>query len=363
MVNPVLAPVIAMLETLEPLALAELERALRLRLDPPETAAERRVAELGFLATLLAELPPAVGLRALPQLERQVYVHRQPLEAPDAPDARRLVERYGSWLRVCRAAYGLLPDGRTRGEAAPYSNQSRGRKRVSKYTREEVVEAIRQCANDLGRVPSSNGYQHWGFELKRAARQRGEKLPRIPDIKIVYRFYPKGDNRWRLAVADAQLNEAELAVARVQRVLRLAHVEALPAAPLELFDQTPIKALESIGIDANRKKTLARDGFGLLTLAQATELARLLGGSLDWLGGISLDRGTAPPGGAVFGLAQLDRAQAELGLTVKELRERLEMTLSAWTQLKNGKREPFVYELIVLAVWMGVKIGELLTAP
>jgi hypothetical protein len=45
--------VLCMVDTLEPLALAELERALRLRLRPPSPPGQQRLAELGFLAGLL----------------------------------------------------------------------------------------------------------------------------------------------------------------------------------------------------------------------------------------------------------------------------------------------------------------------
>jgi len=137
-----LQPLAAMAATLERDGLVELERTVRLAVTPPaRTPAERRVAELGYLADLLcthgnrepgqlarhlqamapAEQRVLVGRRRIVRLldqmpaalvDRVVYDELKP---EGVPSSDWLVDRYGSWKRACRAADGLLADGRTTG--------------------------------------------------------------------------------------------------------------------------------------------------------------------------------------------------------------------------------------------------------
>src|SRR4051812_1090799 len=73
--------------------------ACRQGLHAPPTAADRRIGELGLLARMLDERPQEPD--ALPYVERQIYEARRRAEAPEAVSARTLVDRYGSWKRVC----------------------------------------------------------------------------------------------------------------------------------------------------------------------------------------------------------------------------------------------------------------------
>lgn len=337
-----LAPIRAMITTLEPLALAELERALRLTLSPPETPAERRVAELGLLARLLDEHPDA---RRRQFVARSLYDERRHADASKSPDSKRLVERYGSWQRLCRAPSSIRPDGRLHGKHLAYNNETRGRRRTSPYTRDEAQKAIPRCALELGRVPSSTVYQRWVTDVKRASRKAGVELPRLPDLRTVYRFY----KQWKRAIAAAQITAAEVAHARVERVLRLAHLEVLPAGPLEAFAAADPKALAQIGIDSTRRTYLTTFGLTQLSLSEALKVSRLLGGSLDWLGGIDPARGGPPQDSLVFDPTTINTLLEQADINVTELRRRLELSLGSWRRLRNGKREPLLYELAVIA--------------
>jgi hypothetical protein len=207
----------AMLDTLELPALTELERVLRIQLADTPTAAERRVAELGFLAELMSEAHQRWSPELLPQLgdprriDRSTYDELQPVEAPGTPSSKRLVERYGSWMKACRAADGLLTDGRQHGPGLPWRNVNRGRPRTPKYTREEINAAIRRCARELNRIPGANDYATWVTAKKAKQRANGGNSPhlpaapteRLPSLGVLYRRYPEGPNRWRQAVDEA----------------------------------------------------------------------------------------------------------------------------------------------------------------
>ena len=91
-----------MLDALAPTALIELERALRLRLQPQQSKAEERVALLAFLAELLAR--PASGTtRPVGGVSRQLYEQER---HESTPPAQRLVELFGSWQRASSARSG-----------------------------------------------------------------------------------------------------------------------------------------------------------------------------------------------------------------------------------------------------------------
>lgn len=358
--SPELLPVVAMLETLDALALAELERALRLRLTPAFTAAQRRVEELGFLARLLDELPAPTRSNGIPQLHRAVYESRQPLEAPDAPTAKTLVAHHGSWQRVCRAAFGLLPDGRTRAKVSPWASATRGKPRTPKYTREHVRAAIRSCAEALGRLPDASAYQRWSTETKRLARERGAEIPRLPSLRVIYRHYPKGENRWRLAIADAALTDGDIARARAERVLRLPSVVAFPEMAEIAFADADPSQLAAIGINERRRKQTVRHGVGVLTLPEAIAVAQLLDGSLDWLAGLDVERGAAPADDARLDVAAVKTLQEKAGIETAALRQRIGLPLGRWRRLMAGNDEPDLGDVISFASTLGCSIRDLL---
>ena len=136
-------PLTAMLNSLPPLGRREIEAWLAQQLAGESTPAERRVAELGALAEMLNQVAPEPGwtYSMIPQAE---YDEHRP---KDAPRGAVLAKRHGSWKRACKAAYGLKPDGRTRGRshhAWPHE-PGRGQPRVAAYTFDEVIRAIRRC--------------------------------------------------------------------------------------------------------------------------------------------------------------------------------------------------------------------------
>jgi hypothetical protein len=188
-------PVIAMLPLLDTAALEELERALLIVLHPADDPRERRRAELGCLAALLAEFQPRPGSR-VSYISRETY---DELRSDDAPHSARLVERYGSWRAACWHAYGLLPDGRWLGPSRPWPTPGEGQVRVLPYTREEVLDSIRRCERALRRIPSSSDYFRWLHAKRRLAHERGQTL-RLAGQSAIYRHFPVADGGWNAAL-------------------------------------------------------------------------------------------------------------------------------------------------------------------
>lgn len=177
--------------------------ALHAQLNAPASAAERRVAELGFLTRLLDEVPHDPD--GLPLIPREHYEKRQPIEAPDAPKAARLVERYKSWKRACWAAWGLQADGRSTLGGMPWSVFVLKEQRPANYTRDDAIAALQTCAARIGRLPSSKEYHAWRGVRKTRARSRGEteRLPstvRVLDLLAPRRQPGEG---WTIALAVA----------------------------------------------------------------------------------------------------------------------------------------------------------------
>ncbi len=355
-----------MLNGLNPEAISELERALSLKLTGSPSAAERRVRELGALAALLSRQPVVPGdPDDIPAVQIDEYERFCAEHAPDAPDHRRLVERYGSWLKACRAAYELLPDGRSRGPGHPWPSPTRGKRRVRAYTKGELHAAIRRCGVELGRAPSSGDFHRWTREKKRLARLAGvqpaawpDEHPRFSSISVLYRFYPHGENRWRLALADSNLTEVELAAARARRLLGIAVSKPHSDGAVQRLLDAP-ELIAACGFTSEDLKRIRKDGFGWLLLSQAAKAAADLGGSLDWLAGRSLEMGAPPPADVAFDRANYERLLKEKRLAAKEVREALDLTQSPYAALLAGRREPLVAELVVLAGLLNVTIDEL----
>jgi hypothetical protein len=190
---------LVMLKPAEEATLLELNRAIRLTLNPPATPAEQRVAELGSLASLLNPLPPRAGV-GFPRLPRKDYDR---LRSATATSSATLVKRYGSWHAACYAAYGLQPDGRGTGPGRPWPSPY-GRPAPKPYTREEVLAALRQCQHDLGRRASNNVYARWRRAKKKEAHRHGTTV-RLPSLPVIYRYYPAARGGWNTALRDAGL--------------------------------------------------------------------------------------------------------------------------------------------------------------
>jgi hypothetical protein len=195
--DPQLAPIRAMIERLSPDERETLLRVFHDQVFAPPSGAERRVADLGFLAKLLDELPQHPD--EPPYVDQKIYIDRQPKEAPTAPSARRLVKRYGSWERVCREAFGLLPDGRNRFGHRPPGTP---RGRPPAYTAEECIASVRECVQSLGYIPSSFEYHLWRNERVRQAKALGQPIRLCPYNTIMRVLAPERPRRggWQVVI-------------------------------------------------------------------------------------------------------------------------------------------------------------------
>jgi hypothetical protein len=268
-----LTAMLAMLDQLDGPALSELERALRGKLAAAqETPAERRGRRLGFLAELIrltgAARPPRTQYDAL--------------RPPTAPSGQELVDEFGSWRKVCRAAAGVLPDGRINRTGGTNHPRTPGeRQKTEAYTRDEIATAIRRCAYALGRKPTSGSYEQWREREIRKAKRHGQPRPRIPSLETVRRQF----DTWRAALAAAAIDERALEQARERRQART--------------DRKPPKITASELASAGADHLLRRTGeidferISAPPLGEALELARILDCSLEYLLGAG-ERGRAP---------------------------------------------------------------------
>jgi hypothetical protein len=211
-----LSPLEAMLDTLGPVGLRELELWVQSDLTVGPAVADKRAAELGALASMLNTLTPALGW-SYPTIKQAEYDRRRP---QGARTGRRLAEKYGGWKRGCKAAYGLKAEGRTRGRShhAWPSPVPRGETRVEPYTREEVIRAVRACGLELACRPSSSTYVRWSAAKRRLARVDNTSS-RIPTIGAVCRHFPAGNReRWRRVVEVVALTDEELGRAHGKRL-------------------------------------------------------------------------------------------------------------------------------------------------
>jgi hypothetical protein len=177
---------------------------------------------------MLNVLAPRPGW-SYPTIKQAEYDSRRPRHAMTGP---MLAQKYGSWKRACKAAYGLRPDGRTRGRShhAWPTSAPRGEPRVRQYTREEAIRAVRACALELACRPSSSTYVRWSAAKQRLARVNSMSA-RVPSIGAVYRHFPgRGRDRWRGVINAAALTDAELREAFARRMTRRSRLE-VPTTP------------------------------------------------------------------------------------------------------------------------------------
>jgi hypothetical protein len=201
-----LRTVAAMTDAASILAVDELAKALSAQLNAPPTPAERHLGELGFLASLVQAEPLLNG--EIPYVERKRYDELRAMVTPPATRSALLVERYGSWVAACRAASGLLPDGRNRGPAAPFPSWSGGRPKEKPYTKREVIAVILQCQKEYGRAVSSHEYLNWRHRRSTTLRTRGLRS-RLPTQDAIYRVFglqgkAKGRGRWRTIMEEVE---------------------------------------------------------------------------------------------------------------------------------------------------------------
>lgn len=178
------ASLLAMLDQVDADSLQRLYKVLAVTLKPPPKPRQKHEDELGALHAML--MAAGVVESGQPRIPRRRYDAERP---GGAPKSARLVERYGSWFKACRAAAGLNVPAGTEGAPRPWSAPQRTQGRGPRFTREEVIEAVVQCAAAAGRVPSSNVYYAWSAKQRKSARHRGATLPRLPAQRSVERHF------------------------------------------------------------------------------------------------------------------------------------------------------------------------------
>jgi hypothetical protein len=167
------------------------------------SAATSRIQELGFLAQLLEGIPQRPD--RLPYVERQFYDERRSHESPASPSSASLVRRYGSWARAAHAAFGMLADGRNAMGGFPWPLAVPGKASPPKYTAEECLRSIQECAEAIGHVPSSAEYHRWQLAVKRIARTAGRTARLAPPSVIVRELAPDRNpgGGWSIALKRA----------------------------------------------------------------------------------------------------------------------------------------------------------------
>lgn len=151
------------------------------------TTSAIRESRLGLLASLIGdtgEVPDERSYAALRAARAEL--------GEEWPGLQSLKDAYGSWVAVVEAAMRLSVRG-SEGKV-PYEYPNTGVRVGStlKYTREEVVRALRACWNFYGYEPSSTEFQIWRrlrLAAWRASGAGGRRDPRIPSGKVVRRLF------------------------------------------------------------------------------------------------------------------------------------------------------------------------------
>lgn len=308
----------AMIDTLDESALEELAHVLRAKLGPRRpTAAERRGARLGFLAELVAEH----GTDIHPRVQRRLYDEQRPAAAPRS---ELLVEEYRTWLKACRAAEGVRPDGRVNRARGSRPRDPSPRVKTLAYSEREIRDAVRGCAQARGRVPTSPAYERWRATQVRSATSGGAVV-RLPTLSTILRH----TKTWRAALAAAALDGA--ALARVDEGARSA---ALPGAAAATA----------------------------LPLSEALVLARAANVSLEHLGGLTEEPGMPPAADASFDAAYWKTRLREAGIGERKLLRAINLPLGPYRRLLSGSFDPPLDLLVSLANVVGATPSVLLAS-
>jgi hypothetical protein len=382
----------AMLEYCSVAGQVELERMLSATLYAGPSVTENRLAELLPLAEVLesslaVQVPNHPVARVV--VEQEVYDRARPA---GAPPSQTLIKRYGGasrggWYWACRAAWGLMPDGRKREPGAAWAYPTRGTSRLPPSSRDAVLASIRECALALGRRPSSHLFKRWVETQRRAKRsRRGERgradtSQRLFGMRAVNQHFPN----WSAALAAANITDAELADARAARLpgggvgspaagaASVGGTEgALPGggSPAALLLALSSDELAGAGFSEAERTDLAKrgtKGFRTLPLSRAAALAHALGGSLDWLAGV--DGATSGAGAStVSGVSGVERAPGDAAPAdvrfdgeafnrmrkARHLREeavlaKARLGLGTYRAIIKGRHEPTLGQAVALA--------------
>jgi hypothetical protein len=161
-----------------PEAIEDLERLISNELGAP-TSAELREARLGLLIELIS-----TGDGEIPRTRDYDGVRKLRAQTRDEewPAASTIVESYGSFLAAVKAAMRLHHEG----SAARVPHTHRHARPYKRYSRNEVVAAIRSFRDQHGSWPRSElEYLTWATTVRRIKRNGGHPDPRLPSAKPI----------------------------------------------------------------------------------------------------------------------------------------------------------------------------------
>ncbi len=173
---------VAMLPYVERVAVAELHALLSHHLAEHRPVGDRE-RRLGLLCDLIDQgtLPSASAYTEARE--------REAAEGRNWPAQSSLTEAFGSYERALSTAvrYSERRAG-GRGAGAPVHHDRRWTKT---YTRQEIIEAIRRCRDDLALAswPGSTVFFSYADAGRRAARLTGGDDPRLPTRKQLRRCF------------------------------------------------------------------------------------------------------------------------------------------------------------------------------
>ena len=125
------------------------------------------------------------------------YERRRERGALALPSVSTVVKHFGGWERGLAAA-ALIPG------LPPSRQRARDplRRVIYRYSDERLIESLRACARDLGRIPMVRDYQTWRAD--HLAGRPGKRLPQadIPDRRTLHNRY----GSWPKALAAAGLD-------------------------------------------------------------------------------------------------------------------------------------------------------------
>ncbi len=174
-------------------AIEDLERLISNDLGSP-TSAELREARLGLLIELIAD-----GNGEIPRTRDydEMRKHRAQTRGEEWPTASTLVESYGSFLAAVKGAMRLHHDG----SAARVPHTHRHARPYKRYSRDEVVAALRSFRDQHGSWPRSElEYLTWATTVRRIKRNGGHPDPRLPSAKPIRTLF--GSFQRALKVAE-----------------------------------------------------------------------------------------------------------------------------------------------------------------
>jgi hypothetical protein len=329
----------ALLDALSPASRATVLRALRRKLAGRPDKAQDRVDELGALADMLCAIGAPVN-QLTPPLQRDVYDQDRPRRAPSS---EVLVDRYGSWRKVRRAAHGLLDDGRWTGPGRPWP----GHVPPPRYSRDEVRSAMRRCVLALGvRHLPVEVYLAW----RRARGVEYARAQRLPAYGAIRRHY----TTWRAAAADVPVSGLELVRARALLLPTAPAATAATGAHAQLFAMPP-DLLTRLGVSRDDIES----GLGHLSLSVAGELARMLGGSVHWLAGRDEERGSPPTAPVRFDPVALRRLRRDRVVADSTVRQVAGYASGPWRAVLTGTRSPDLGVCCRIAELLGVAVDDL----